>query len=175
MEKQYSTETIYDGKIVHLVKDKVLIDDKNTATREVVKHVGGACIALKDKDGKFFLVKQYRYAQGRDMLEFCAGKLEKGEFHRETIIREAREELGYTIKNLQYLGEIIPTCAYSTEHIHMYYAEADIFVGYDFDEDERIETVKMSYEEILELIKANKITDAKTICTMYKIKLFGLV
>ncbi len=174
MEKQQSSRTIFTGKVVKLVEDQVLIDDAKLATREVIQHNGGACIALKNQEGKYFLVKQYRYAQGRDMLEFCAGKLEKGENPMQAVIREASEELGYSVKNLVYLGEIIPTCAYSTEHIHMYYGEAEEYVGTHFDEDERIETVPMSYEEIMQMIKDNQIIDAKTMCAMQKIALLGL-
>ena len=174
MEKQQSSRTIFTGKVVKLVEDEVLIDGTKLATREVIQHHGGACIALKNQDGQYFMVKQYRYAQGRDMLEFCAGKLEKGENPTQAIMREAREELGYSVKNLVYLGEMIPTCAYSTEHIHMYYGEACEYVGTHFDEDERIVTELKSFEEIMQMIKDNQIIDAKTMCAMQKIALLGL-
>lgn len=174
MEKKVSTRTIFEGKVVKLVEDEVVIDEDKHTKREVVIHHGGACIALKNHDGKYFLVKQYRYAQGCDMLEFCAGKLEAGENPDQAIIREAREELGYHVKNLIKLGEMIPTCAYSTEHIHLYYGEADEYVGCDFDEDERISTVELSYQELVEMIKDNQIIDAKTMCIVQKIALLGL-
>ena len=44
MEKQLTSETIYDGKIIHVVKDKVEAYNGNPATREVVYHHGGVCI-----------------------------------------------------------------------------------------------------------------------------------
>ena len=90
MEKQISRKEIYDGKVIHVVCDDIVTDDNIEAKREVVLHNGGACIALKDEsDGKYFLVKQYRYCHEKEMLEFCAGKIEKGENPDETIIREA--------------------------------------------------------------------------------------
>ena len=79
VEKQIKRNEIYNGKIIHVVCDDVMIDDGTTSKREVVYHNGGVCIALKDSDGKFFMVKQYRYALEKEMIEFCAGKIEKGE------------------------------------------------------------------------------------------------
>ena len=86
MEKQISRKEIYDGKVIHVVCDDIVTDDNIEAKREVVLHNGGACIALKDEsDGKYFLVKQYRYCHEKEMLEFCAGKIEKGENPDETM------------------------------------------------------------------------------------------
>ena len=94
MEKQLIRKEIYDGKVIHVVKDDILTSDNKQAIREVVLHNGGACIALKDEsDGKYFLVKQYRYCHEKEMLEFCAGKIEKDENPDLTIVREAKEEL----------------------------------------------------------------------------------
>ena len=78
MERQVNREEIYQGKVIHVVKDEVELDDGSRAYREVVIHNGGVCIALKDGD-KFYMVRQYRYSLGKEMLEFPAGKIEKGE------------------------------------------------------------------------------------------------
>ena len=136
MEKQISRKEIYDGKVIHVVCDDIVTDDNIEAKREVVLHNGGACIALKDEsDGKYFLVKQYRYCHEKEMLEFCAGKIEKGENPDETIIREAEEELGYEVKDVVKLGYMIPTCGYSSEKIYLYFGKAARKVKQHFDED----------------------------------------
>ena len=128
MEKQISREEIYNGKVIHVVKDEVELDDGTRSIREVVLHNGGACIALKN-EGKYYMVSQYRYSLGKEMLEFPAGKIEKGEDPDETILREAVEETGYSVKNIKKLGSIIPTCGYCSERIHLYYGEADEKIG----------------------------------------------
>ena len=120
------------------------------------------------------MVKQYRYPQQMEMLEFCAGKIEPGENPDDTILREAREELGCVAKNVKSFGYIIPTCAYSTEKIYLYYGEVESRVKQHFDEDESIETLKYSFSEIKEMIKNKEITDAKTISLMYQIELNNL-
>lgn len=174
MEKQIKRKEIYKGRIITLVNDEVMLDNGKTSSREIVIHNGGACIALKDKDGKYFLVKQFRYAFNEELLEFCAGKIELNEDPDETIKREAREELGYSVKNLKYFGYTIPTCGYDTEKIHLYYGEVDEKLKQHFDEDEYMEVVKYSYDEIKQMIKEAKIVDGKTIALSYQLALNGI-
>ena len=175
MEKQVKRNEIYNGKVIHVVKDDILTHNNKEAIREVVLHNGGACIALKDEsDGKFFLVKQYRYCHEKEMLEFCAGKIEKDENPDLTIVREAQEELGYLIKDVVNLGYMIPTCGYSSEKIYLYFGKAYKKVKQHFDEDENIEVLKYSFDEIKQMIKDGTIDDGKTIAIMYKLELLGL-
>ncbi|MBQ6333736.1 MAG: NUDIX hydrolase [Erysipelotrichaceae bacterium] len=166
MEKQLKREEIYNGKVIHVVKDEVELDDGSTSMREAVLHNGGVCIALK-KDDAYFLVSQYRYVPGKEMLEFPAGKIEKGEDPDEAILREVVEETGYEAKDIRKLGCIIPTCGYCSERIHLYYAKAGAFVGQHFDPDERIELKRYTYSELKQMILEGKIDDAKTIALMY--------
>ena len=166
MEKQLERKEIYNGKVIRVVKDEVILDDGSKSYREVVLHNGGACIAL-EKDGKFFMVSQFRYALGKQMLEFPAGKIEKGEDPAQTILREAIEETGFEVKNLKSLGSIIPTCGYCTERIYLYYGEAGEEVGQHFDPDERIDLKLYSLCQIKEMIKDGMIDDAKTIAIVY--------
>lgn len=174
MEKQISRKEIYSGKVIHVVLDDIKTADNKDAKREVVIHNGGACIAIKDKDSKYFMVKQYRYPLETDMLEFCAGKIEKGEDPDNTVLREAEEEVGCTIKNLHKFGYIVPTCGYSSEKIYLYYGEVDTYVNQHFDEDEMINTYKFTFEEIEEMIINGTINDAKTIGIVYHMNKLGL-
>ena len=174
MERQIKRAKIFKGRVIEVVVDDIIIDEQKLAKREVVLHNGGVAIALKNHDGKFFMVRQYRYAANKEMLEFCAGKLEKDEDPKTAIERECHEELGYTFKNLKALGSIIPTCGYCSERIYLFYAEADNYIGEDFDEDERIEKLSFTYAEIEKMIKDNLIDDAKTLALMYRIKMEGL-
>ena len=173
MEKKIKRDEIFKGKVIHVVKDEVLLDNGNTSVRELVLHNGGACIALK-KDDRYFMVKQYRYTFSKEMLEFPAGKIEVGEDPEETILREVVEETGYSVKNLKSFGYIIPTCGYCSEKIYLYYGEADEYLGQDFDVDEDISLNQFTFKEIKEMIRNNQIDDAKTIALMYHIEMAGI-
>lgn len=174
MEKRVSRQEIYDGRVIRVYKDEVELDDGTRSYREIAEHHGGACIALRSKRNTYYMVKQYRYAIGEEMLEFCAGKLEKGEDPLHAIKRESEEELGFSVDNLKELGYMVPTCGYSTEKIYLYYGEEGEYVGKHFDEDERLETYEYTLDEIRNMIRDNKINDAKTICLVQRIELLGL-
>ena len=175
MEKRLDRQEIYTGKVIHVTKDKVELDNGTTSYREGVYHNGGACIGLKDKDGKFFMVRQYRYVPGVELLEFPAGKIEINEDPDNTILRECIEETGYSCKNLRKLDYMIPTCGYSSEIIYLYYGEVDEKVGQHFDVDEDLKLEKYSIEEIKEMVKKGIISDGKTICLILKMKLEGII
>lgn len=173
MEKQLKREDKYIGKVIHVVKDEVVLDDGTKTIREVVLHNGGACIGLKH-DGYYYMVRQYRYALGKEMLEFPAGKIEKDEHPDDAIVREVVEETGYTAKNIKKLGYTVPTCGYSSEKIYLYYGEVDEYVGQNFDVDERLNLEKYTFKQIKEMIQNGEINDSKTIALMYRIELEGL-
>ena len=164
MEKTITKESIYDGAILHVRKDTAELDDGSVVDREVVEHPGGVGIALEDTDGTFFMVRQFRYAQQEETLEFPAGKKEKGEDPLTTAQREIIEETGYEGTEWKYLGKMFPTPAYDTEVIDMYYAKKGKYVGQHLDEDEFINVEAYSVEELKQMIYDCRIQDAKTIC-----------
>lgn len=169
MEKTINKNKIYEGKIINLRVDDVLCDNGNKTKREIVEHRGGAAIALKDKNNKFILVKQYRYAQSQDTLEFVAGKIDPNENPLETIKREVIEETGYSAKNIKPLGMMFPSPGFLEERIFMYYGEIDEFKGQDLDENEDLSISRYSLSELVKMINEHKILDAKTIIMIYKL------
>jgi len=78
-EKTLKKEYVYEGRIINVRSDTAEQPDGLIVPREVVEHPGGVGIALEDAEGKFFFVRQWRYAQYEETLEYPAGKKEKGE------------------------------------------------------------------------------------------------
>lgn len=167
MEKTKDSSLIYDGKIVKLYKDTVILDNGQEAGREIVKHQKGVSIAIKDKDGKYFVVKQYRYAFKKEMIEFCAGKVEDGEDVDTAVKRECEEELGVIPTNIRKLGIMIPSCGFLTEEIHIYYGEVKEYTKQHLDEDENLNVYKYTLKEIEDMVLDGTIDDSKTITTLY--------
>lgn len=170
MEKTKTSSLIYDGKIVKLYKDTVILENGKEATREVVRHQKGVSVAIKDTDGKYFVVKQYRYPFKKDMIEFCAGKVEDGEDVDTTALRECEEELGVIPKNLVRLGKIIPSCGYCDEELYLYYGEVKETTKQHLDEDENLKVFKYTLDEIEDMVEKGIIDDSKTISTLYYLK-----
>ncbi|MCI5583334.1 MAG: NUDIX hydrolase [Anaeroplasma sp.] len=165
-EKKIDGETIFEGKVVKVIKDKVLCPNGNESYREIVKHNGGAAILCVTPDKKILLEKQFRYAYDEIIYEIPAGKLECGEDPYQAALREFEEETGNHADSLEFLGSIYPTCGYSSEIIYIYLAKDYKKTTQKFDDDEVIELHYFSIEEVEEMILSGIIKDAKTICAL---------
>ena len=169
-EKTIEENMVYDGRVIKVRNDKVEIYNGKEVERELVIHPGGVGIAIENKEGKFYMVEQYRYGQETTMLEFPAGKKEIGEEPLETAKREVVEETGYEGTDFIYLGRIAPTPAYDTEVIDLYYTKEGEYKGQHLDEDEDIELYLLSLDEIIEKIVNGEIQDAKTVAMAFLVK-----
>lgn len=165
-EKKIESEIIFDGKVIHVVKDKVLCPNGNESIREIVKHNGGAAVLCINDKEEVLLEKQYRYAYNEVIYEIPAGKLEKDENPYHAALRELEEETGMKAESLEKLGEIYPTCGYSSEIIHIYLALNCKKTKTNFDEDEIILSEFVPLNKVKEMIKNGLIKDAKTICAI---------
>lgn len=169
-EKTLTKNYVFNGKVVNMRTDTAVTEDGLEVYREVVEHPGGVGIALEDEEGKFFVVTQYRYAQEKEMTEFPAGKKEPGEEPFITAQREIIEETGYEGVDWVYLGKTIPTPAYDTEVIDLFYAKTGRYMGQHLDSDERINLKKMTLQEIIDACVSGKIDDAKTMSMAFLIR-----
>ena len=162
-EKQIKSERVFDGKVLDVRKDDIILPDGNRAFREYCKHIGAVCVIPLTDDNEVVCVRQYRYAHSRVMLEIPAGKLDNyNEDFIEATLRELREETGAVCQSLEFIGDIIPSPAVLTEVIHMYLARGLSFGDTDFDDDEFIEIVKIPIEKLVEMVMSGEIKDAKT-------------
>ena len=161
-EKTVEVKKIFDGKVIEVTHEKIQFENGEYAMREMVYHPGGVCVVPIDDEGNVYFVKQFRYPFKTVLLEIPAGKLEKGEDHRECGIRELKEEIGAEAEIFEYIGCIYPTVAYDTEIIHMYMAKGLSFGEQHLDEDEFIDVVKIPLEKAYEMVMANEIPDAKS-------------
>ena len=165
-EKQLKSKTVYNGKILALEVDEVELPDGTKASRECVRHSGGAAVLLV-KEGKLLLVKQFRYLYGKEIYEIPAGKLNAGEDGAEGAARELEEETGYCAK-LKYAFDLYPSPGYTDEVIHVYFAESFEFVGQKLDEGEFLQCEFIGLQTVLKMIERGEICDAKTVSAVYK-------
>ncbi|EGQ3846859.1 NUDIX hydrolase [Staphylococcus pseudintermedius] len=161
-EKTISKESIYKGKIIEVEKHKVSLPNNETAYREVVKHNGAVAICALTPDQQVILVKQYRKALEQELLEIPAGKLELGEDRESAAMRELEEETGYKAKKLTLIGEVYGTPGFSNEKISVYFADNLVEGKVNLDEDEFVEKVLYSLDDVKKAVEARTIEDAKT-------------
>ncbi|TMF26133.1 MAG: NUDIX hydrolase [Chloroflexi bacterium] len=79
MEERIESQSVYNGKLFQVFKDRVRLPNGNATTREIVRHPGSVAIVPRHKDGRVVLVRQYRYVTGRELWEIPAGTLELDE------------------------------------------------------------------------------------------------
>ena len=162
-ETQLSSKGIFDGRILHVFEDTVRLPNGAAASREYLRHIGAVCVIPVLEDGSVLVERQYRYPVAQVLTEIPAGKLDYiGEDPREAALRELREETGAVASELIPLGPFYPTCAYSTEVIHMFLARGLTFGERELDEDEFLNVFRMPLRELVEKILNGEIPDAKT-------------
>ncbi|QSX06809.1 NUDIX hydrolase [Sedimentibacter sp. zth1] len=157
-----NSEKVFEGKIINVRIDTVEVPNKKYAKREIVEHKGAVGIVAMDND-ELILVKQYRKAVEDFLYEIPAGKLELNEEPLAAANRELIEETGFCPNKLEKLTEFYTSPGFSNEKIYLYKATELKEVGSNPDEDEFIEIVRIKFDEALNLVKQNKIKDAKTI------------
>jgi len=162
-EKTMKCERIYEGRIINVRVDTVELPNKKYSKREIVEHPGAVGIIPVTKDKKIILVKQFRKSVEEVLLEIPAGKIESQEDPYKCALRELEEETGFTADSVKKLSEFYTTPGFSNEVIHIYLAENLEVGSVNLDEDENIEIVKLSVEEVLDKIQIGEIKDAKTI------------
>lgn len=166
VETKVSSESVFDGRLLHVRRDTVRLPDGSLAVREHVVHPGAVLIVPVLPDGRLVVERQYRYPLDRVFIEFPAGKLDPGEAELDTARRELREEAGYEAAMWTPLGTIHTLISYTNEKIDLYLAEGLTHVGAALDDGEFLEIVTMSLAEMLALLDAGAITDAKTVTAL---------
>jgi ADP-ribose pyrophosphatase len=156
-------EELYRGIIVNLHVDTIRLASGATAIREVVLHPGGVVALPVLDDGRFVLIRQFRYPLGKYILELPAGKLDSGQSALETIRRELEEEAGYRAADLRHEFSFYTTPGISNEMVHFFVARGLIPIAQNLEEGEHITVEIYSAAECLDKIRTGEITDAKTI------------
>ena len=162
-EKTIRTKIVYKGTFLTLNNDKVLLPDGNTSTREWIKHPGAVCCIPILPDGKIGLIKQYRYAVKRQMIEIPAGKLDDNEIPERCALRELEEETGYKADKLTFLTNIHPAIGFTDEIMWLYLAENLVETEQNLDSDEFLSLLPTELDEAIDMVWNGKITDVKTI------------
>lgn len=169
-EKTVSRETVYSGRIFDVEVLEVELEDGRRSTREIVRHGVAVAIIPRLPDGRFVFIRQFRKAMERVCFEVVAGNCDPGEAEEQSAARELQEETGYKADALRLLGPIYPSVGYCTERIDVFFAEVSEQGATDLDEDEHVEPVTLSEEELDTMIRNGEIADAKTLAAwmLYK-------
>jgi ADP-ribose pyrophosphatase len=170
-ERLVSSEVLRQSRILEFRIDTIESADGHRSTRDIASHPGGVCVVAIDPADRVLLVRQWRHAAGRALLEIPAGTLDREpdgsiEEHAGAAARELEEETGSRAGKWRYLGAFYTAPGFTSELMHLYLAtdlQAVHAGGLQPDEDERLELKPLPFDEAVAMIDRGEIPDAKTI------------
>ena len=169
-EKRCDSIKIFEGKIINVRLDTVILPNGKKAKRETVEHPGATAIIPVENDGNVVLIKQYRNPINKVILEIPAGKLEKGEDPQDCAARELQEETGLRSGKLTHLATFYTTPGIRDEILYLY-AAFDLEKSLtNPDKDEFLEVVSIPLSELFLMVEKKEIVDAKTLIGIMMVK-----
>ena len=155
MEPRSSREA-FAGRLI-----RVEVESWDGRDFEVVRHPGAAAVLPVTPEGDVLLVRQFRPAIRRTMVEIPAGILDRvGEDPLGCAARELFEETGYRHRSLEFLGGIYTSAGFTDEYIHLFVARAD--AQQEGSPEDGIEVLRRPFEEMVHAARAGRVRDAKT-------------
>jgi ADP-ribose pyrophosphatase len=164
--RKLTEETVWQGSLVSAATGRFAAPDGHEFERDVVHHPGAVSVVAVADDSKVVLVRQYRAAVDRELLEIPAGKLDVGgEEPEATARRELEEEVGIKAGRLEKLAEFFNSPGFSDEH-------SVVFMARDLErcdtslqgvEEQHMTVEEVTLDQVPELISSGEILDAKTI------------
>lgn len=170
------SKVIHKWKNIALIEEEVLLPTGNAITHTTIQHPGAAVILPITEDGHIILINQFRPSLKKWLLELPAGTKEQGEDPLHCAERELEEETGYSASEWISLGQVTPLAGFCDEIQYLFVAKQLRQTNrYQCDDDEVIQVMSLSLQQLEEKIRDGSISDAKTIACLSKAKLCGYI
>ncbi len=166
-----SSKVAFAGRLLKVNIDTVTLPNGRETTRELIHHPGAVAVVPILDDGSMVFVKQYRYPLGTVLYEIPAGKLDPDEDPDVCARRELSEETGYSAREWQKLTSIVTTPGFTDEVIHLYAAHGLEKHAQHTDEDEFIDVVALTPQQVKQMVLEGTIYDSKTLSALCLLEL----
>ena len=165
-------ETIlkYKTPWVGVFEDQVIRPDGKQGTFSVVKLLPGISILPIDEEGKVYLIKEFKYALGKEAIEAVSGGLDKREEPLEAAKRELREELGIVAKEIINLGVMHPFTNVVYAPAYLFLAKKLQFTSHKQEATEKIEMYKTTLAEAVRMVMESKVIHGPSCVLIMKVK-----
>lgn len=142
----------------------------------VLEYPDWACAMALTEDGKVVLVRQYRHAITKSILELPGGVIDQtDESPLEGVRRELLEETGYTFSSILPLGIISSNPSTNNNTMHLFLAQGGKKTQeQQLDHNEEIEVHLVDLKELKTLLRENKIVQSMHVtCLFYGLDKLG--
>jgi ADP-ribose pyrophosphatase len=167
MEKKITTLAMLRTRSFSASLDEVVFRDGGTGKRMKIDHPEAAAVVPFVAHDEILMVRQHRYALGKETLEIPAGKLDPGETPEACVRRELLEETGYEAGELTFLYTYAPAIGYSNELIHIYSARRLRKTKKKIDEREISSVKTYSLRRLKGMMKKGLLIDGKTLLGLF--------
>ena len=160
------SQTVVDTGFIRLAELDVEGEGERF-TRLVVHHPGAVVAVPVEPDREHvLLVRQYRAAAGRELLEVVAGKRDvEGEAPETTASREMHEEIGRRPGRLVKLCEFFNSPGFCDEHSYCFMA-LDLEpcpTSFQGIEEHHMTVERVALDDVPDLVASGRLIDAKSI------------
>lgn len=164
--ERVNSRLVHQGYIVSFHVDTFTDPTGELFDRDVVHHPGAASVVPLHDDGTVTMVRQFRAAIGRDLLEIPAGKIDvPGESPEVTVRRELVEEVGLIAERLEPLIDLNQSPGFCDEVNHIFLATGLTSTERSVQgiEERHMTVERIALDDVAELIASGVLTDAKTV------------
>ena len=165
-QKKLASQQVYQGRAVSIRVDTVEKAGGTKTTRDVVEHSDCVAVVVLDEQHNILLVRQFRHAVGKFLLEIPAGGIDSGEEPIDSVRRELQEEIGFFPRKIDKLGGFYSIPGYGTEYLHCFVATDLVPARLVAEDTDEIELVRVSPDDIRHLIASGEICDAKSMAAL---------
>ena len=169
--RHLATEGVLQARKLRFELNRIVLPMGVEASFGIIRHPGASLAVPVLDDGRVVILRQYRFAVERRILEFPAGTLEQGEDPQASMERELGEEAGYRASRWDDLGVMLPCPGYSDEVIHLFLAReltplAEPPAG---DEDEDLEVLLLEPSDLdAALAGGDEALDGKSVTAWFR-------
>jgi ADP-ribose pyrophosphatase len=161
--KNDQKKLVYQCKIFSIYEEIVALPDGKSVKQSWIDHKPTVAVVAVNAENKVLLIKQYRVATRKHLLEIPAGTMDgEGESPIVCAQRELAEETGYKARTFTKIFEGYLLPGYCNEYMYFFLARDLFYEPLSADDDEFIEVLPTGFAEAKELLKNGEIIDTKT-------------
>jgi ADP-ribose pyrophosphatase len=164
--RQLSTSVVTENPWWQYRLDSYEQPDGNTGVFHYVHTPGSVFVIPITARGKLVFVKQYRYLNRRESIEFCGGGIKPSLGIEGSAIAELREETGLECAKLTPIGAFNPMNGVTDELCHVFVATDLKPLGARPDTSEEFELLERSIADCTELIREGTLWDGMTLAAL---------
>jgi ADP-ribose pyrophosphatase len=164
--RKLSETEVHRSSLIRVASARFEGPDGSQFERDIVHHPGAVVVVPLTANETVLMVRQFRAAVDRDLLEVPAGKRDvAGEATEVTAARELAEEVGRQAGRLELLARFYNSPGFSDELSWLYLAQDLTAVPEDRQgaEEQHMTVEEVPLADVPDMIRSGQIVDAKSI------------